>query len=222
MTRYFLSPLLHISAPQSPPQMHNSTHHMVPCSATGGQFITVTLSFCREHKASERLFRVLPAWVLSTRSICDIKYSDQHCPVNFLNKQFLNIIYFAFSDVHSTSVESFFIAATSTAVLSKRKPASAGTSLNSFWAQNCKKKKLDVYNECVFACLSVCLYVAAITHQEVQTGSWNFGSNFTTITRCAVPNTIKTLLRDHSVTPWALHAIPWVPRLLQCRRNIWA
>lgn len=175
MTRYFLSPLLHIPTPQSPPQMHNSTHHMVPCSATGGQFITVTLSFCREHKASERLFRVLPAWVLSTRSICDIKYSDQHCPVNLLNKGFLNIIYFALSDIHSTSVESFFfIAATSTAVLLKRKPASAGTSLNSCWAQHCEKKKLDAYSECVFACLSVCLFVrlsvAAVTHQEVQTG----------------------------------------------------
>jgi len=47
--------------------------------------------------------------------------------------------------------------------------------LNSCWAQNCEKKKLDVCNESVFACLSVCLSaclsVAAITHQEVQTGS---------------------------------------------------
>ena len=81
---------------------------MVPCSATGGQFITVTLSFCREHKASERLFRVLPARVLSTRSICDIKYSDQHCPVNLLNEGFLDIIFLALWDIHSRTVESFF------------------------------------------------------------------------------------------------------------------
>jgi len=129
MTRYFLSPLLHIPSPQSPPQMHNSTHHMVPCSATGGQFITVTLSFCREHKASDRLFRVLPAWVLSAWSICDIKYSDQHCPVNFLNKRFLGIIFLALWDLHSTSVESFFYRRNKHGSSIEKKACISGTSL---------------------------------------------------------------------------------------------
>ena len=156
MTQYFLSPLLHIPAPQSPPQMHNSTHHMVPCSATGGQFITVTLSFCREHKASERLFRVLPATVLSTRSISDIKYTDQHRPVNFLNKGFLNVIYFALSDIHSTSAESIFlIAATSTAVLSKRNLHQPGHPLTrgelSYLAPlGSEKISAPYFNQCFF------------------------------------------------------------------------
>lgn len=221
MTRYFLSPLLHISAPQTPPQMHNSTHHMVPCSATGGQFITVTLTFCREHKASERLFRILPAWVLSTWSICNIKYSDQQCPVNFF-KQRVSRYYISCVMGHTFYICTVILLSPKQAWQFYRKESlhQPGYPLNSCWVQNCEKKQLDVYNECVFACL--CISVAAVTHQEVQTGAWNFGSNFKTIMRCAVPNTIKPLLRDHSVTPWALHLIPWVPWLLQCRRNIWA
>jgi len=42
----------------------------------------------------------------------------------------------------------------------------------------------------------VCVSVAVITHQKINWAAWNIGSSSSTITKCVIPNMIKTGPRD--------------------------